>query len=128
MKPELISACGMNCYICKAYLREKNKCPGCRFVGKDYKSKTIVRCKIKNCNNLKKNNWKFCSNKCKEFPCNRLVQLDKRYRTKYDMSMIDNLKVINEKGINKFLNEQEKKYIKGNKVLCVHDKEMYLQS
>ena len=30
MKSELIAPCGMNCGICYGYLREKNKCPGCR--------------------------------------------------------------------------------------------------
>lgn len=26
----LIAPCGMNCGTCIAYLRDKNKCPGCR--------------------------------------------------------------------------------------------------
>jgi hypothetical protein len=28
----LIAPCGMNCGVCMAYLREKNKCPGCRLI------------------------------------------------------------------------------------------------
>jgi hypothetical protein len=28
---ELIAPCGMNCAICKAYLRQRNPCNGCRF-------------------------------------------------------------------------------------------------
>jgi hypothetical protein len=29
-RKELVAPCGMNCGICIAYLREKNKCPSCR--------------------------------------------------------------------------------------------------
>jgi hypothetical protein len=39
-----------------AYLREKNKCPGCRDLTA-YKPITRIRCKIKRCNKLKS---KFC--------------------------------------------------------------------
>jgi hypothetical protein len=31
-KLHLVAPCGMNCGICRAYLREKNKCPGCRVI------------------------------------------------------------------------------------------------
>ncbi len=59
IKSSLIAPCGMNCGICMAYLRVKNKCPGCR--GTDInKSVAVVKCKIKNCNELKKNNLKYC--------------------------------------------------------------------
>ena len=48
IKNSLIAPCGMNCGICRAYLREKNKCPGCR--GSDEnKLSSRVNCKIKNC-------------------------------------------------------------------------------
>lgn len=42
-KISLIAPCGMNCSICMAYLREKNKCPGCR--GNDI-DKPITRVKM----------------------------------------------------------------------------------
>jgi hypothetical protein len=29
-KYQLIAFCGMNCTLCMAYLRDKNRCPGCR--------------------------------------------------------------------------------------------------
>lgn len=44
-----------------------------------------------------------------KYPCQRLKNLDNRYRTKYGMSMFDNLLFIREKGLEKFLeNEQDK--------------------
>jgi hypothetical protein len=119
--PKLIAPCGMNCGLCYAYLRDKNKCPGCRSGGSP-NSNYIKKCIIRNCDILKKKKFKFCSNKCENFPCKRLRNLDKRYRTKYKMSMVKNLEFIMDKGIKKFLIEQDKKWScpKCGKKICVH--------
>ena len=89
--------------------------------------KTRCKCIIKNCNELKKNNWKFCSDKCEIYPCQRLKSLDKRYKTKYEMSMIENLKYIEKNGISKFTeNEVERwKCPKCGGVICVHNRKCY---
>ena len=101
MKLALIAPCGMNCGICYAYLREKNKCPGCRlFSAKEPVS--IARCKIRNCEIIQKGKVKYCF-ECDNFPCKNLKQLDKRYRTKYNMSEIENLEYIKKNGIRKFV-------------------------
>ncbi len=125
MKTALIGPCGMNCSLCVAYLRDKNKCPGCRSDNNEKTSKYRINCIIKNCDQLKKNNWKYCSNKCEKFPCKRLKNLDKRYRNKYDMSMIENLENIKKLGIRKFIEKEKKRWIKGNKIFCVHKKEYF---
>lgn len=103
IKAELIAPCGMNCVICMGrLLKDKNKCPGCR--GNDiYKPKYCVGCVILNYDFLKKSKSKYCSVKCEKFPCMRLKNLDKRYRTRYNMSMIENLKNIEELGIRTFI-------------------------
>ena len=124
MKSMLIAPCGMNCNLCSAYLRDKNKCPGCRSRGKD-KSQYRTKCIIKNCSRLKKNNWKYCSVKCEKYPCRRLKNLDKRYRAKYDMSMIENLENIEKNGIRKFIDKEKKRWMKGDKIFCVHHKKYY---
>lgn len=41
------------------------------------------------------------------------------------MSVIENLEYIRENGVDAFLADQEKKYISGGKVFCVHDKKYY---
>ncbi|MCK5018839.1 MAG: DUF3795 domain-containing protein, partial [Candidatus Peribacteraceae bacterium] len=117
--------CGMNCAICMAYLREKNTCPGCR-KSDESKPKSCVSCIIKNCEHFKKTKSKFCYD-CEKFPCTRMKQLDKRYRTKYDMSMFENLEFIKKHGIEKFLKAQEKKYkcSKCGGVICVHRKKCF---
>ncbi len=58
------------------------------------------------CELLANGRVRFCF-ECENFPCKRLKSLDKRYRTKYHMSMIENLVFIKEHGIEKFLEKQK---------------------
>ncbi len=119
-KYSLIAPCGMNCGICMAFLREKNKCHGCRIVDND-KPISRVRCRIKNCKNIRNGRTKFCF-ECEKFPCDRMKHLDKRYRTKYNMSMIENLENIKNFGIRKFLKDEDVRWIctKCGGTICVH--------
>jgi rubrerythrin len=51
-----------------------------------------------------------------------MKQLDKRYRTKYHMSMIENLENIRQNGMEAFLQSEETRWtckVCGN-ILCVH--------
>lgn len=116
-KEMLIAPCGMNCGLCMAYLRTKNHCCGC-LGPDDGKSPSCVRCIIKNCAKL---DGAYCFD-CDEFPCKRLKQLDKRYRTKYHMSMIENLTLIKKSGIQKFLERENKKWTcpECGGTICVH--------
>jgi len=115
-----IASCGMNCSLCLAFQREKNTCPGCRGPDKD-KPKYCAQCILKNCIDLKRAKASFCY-ACEKPPCKRLKQLDKRYRTKYGMSMVENLKTIDELGLEAFIDAQTKKWTcKGcGALLCVH--------
>ncbi len=121
MNQKLIAPCGMNCAICLGYLREKNKCLGCREMSEN-KPFYCRKCIIANCEILKKNKWKYCSDKCEKFPCKRLKSLDKRYRTKYGMSMIENLKNIKKLGIRQFVRNEKVRWTCKNcgSIICVH--------
>jgi hypothetical protein len=120
MKSSLIAPCGMNCGICMAYLREKKKCPGCRVFDKD-EPVSIARCRIKNCENFKKTKSRFCF-ECEEFPCKNIKHLDKRYRTKYNMSMIENLDNIKKFGIREFVKNEKIRWAcsQCGGTICVH--------
>ena len=108
MEIKLIAPCGMNCNICKYYHRKKMKCPGCR-IEDESKSKFCKECIIINCEEIKNKNSDFCFI-CSKIPCRRLKNLDKRYRTKYHMSMLENLGLIKENGINDFLEKEIQKW------------------
>ena len=122
IKSELIAPCGMNCTLCMARLiRVKNICPGCR--GDNlHKPNNCVQCVIINCDHFKETANKYCSSKCEKFPCTRLKNLDKRYRTKYHMSMIENLKIIEDNGIRAFVRSEKVHWtcLECGGTICVH--------
>lgn len=116
----------MNCAICSAYLAFKN----------DIKSKGIgmpyctgCRPRNKNCAFLKKkcelltgDKIRYCY-ECDDFPCERLLHIDKRYKERYRMSMIDNLEFIKTFGIDIFLKNQDEiwKCPDCGGVICCHN-------
>jgi hypothetical protein len=116
-----VAPCGMNCGICRAYLRDDKKCPGCLGANTN-KSNSCIKCKIKNCSILRRNSYKYCFS-CRIMPCERLEHLDKRYRTRYGMSMLENLANIRRFGIRQFVKNESLRWkcpVCGG-VICVHD-------
>ena len=127
--PELVAPCGMNCGVCKSYLaysrgipKEKGKashCPGCIPRNKN--------CNIKRgCKKLRKKEIESCY-ECDDMPCEALDRLDQRYRSRYGMSMVENLREIKEKGMHWFIKSQEEKYWcpECGDVVSVHDAKCY---
>jgi hypothetical protein len=112
MEAILIAPCGMNCNIYARYLAFKNDvrkkgikgvyCTGCLPQDLDCHYK-------RQCYRLGNKLVRFCY-ECEEFPCARLKRLDKRYRTKYYMSMIENLYYLRDNGIEIFLKKEEEKW------------------
>jgi hypothetical protein len=122
IKEEMIAPCGMNCRLCLGNQRKKNHCKGCRNeIDIRYKTKGSVSCIIKNCSVIQSNESGFCF-ECDKYPCRRLKQLDKRYQTKYHMSMLENLEQINQDGIDSFLRNEENKWTckECGNIVCVH--------
>ncbi len=105
----MIAPCGMNCALCSAFHRERKPCPGCLLEDAS-KSNYCVECKIKNCDQLDLTGRKKYCYTCKEFPCKRIKQMDKRYSTKYGMSVIENLEYIKEHGIRKFVKKERDRW------------------
>jgi hypothetical protein len=63
----------------------------------------------KDCSRLRKNEVKYCY-ECPTFPCERLSAIDKRYRTQFRMSEIENLHRIRDEGIESFLEAEETRW------------------
>lgn len=105
----LIAPCGMNCGVCIAFLRDKNKCPGCNSVRDNDKPHNCKRCIIKNCDELQNNTSDFCYD-CEKFPCKRLKSLDARYTKNYKTSLIENLKCIESIGLEEFSKSETEKW------------------
>ena len=109
----LIAPCGMNCRVCSSYLASKfdlkNKgvrmsyCIGCR-----PREKNCAFLK-KKCNLLLDKKVNYC-HECKDFPCDRLKRIDRRYRTYFRMSMIENLEFLKKNGVQAFLEREKMKW------------------
>jgi len=126
---ELIAPCGMNCGVCKAYLAYSRgipakrgsvtHCPGCLPRKKN--------CYIKRgCAKLSKNKIIFCY-ECGQMPCANLDRLDRRYRERYGMSMVGNLRELKQNGMQSFITAQSTKYKcpACGDVISVHDGKCY---
>ncbi|MBN1950247.1 MAG: DUF3795 domain-containing protein [Bacteroidales bacterium] len=98
----MIAPCGMNCGLCIGHLREKKSCGGCFKIDDPNKPAHCRSCSMVNCEFLAATSSGFCY-ECKIFPCTRLKNLDKRYRTKYGMSMLENLESIRRDGLEQFI-------------------------
>ena len=103
----------MNCNVCASYLAVTHniKSKGVRMsycIGCTPRNKPCAFLK-KRCSRLRKNVVKYCY-ECPTFPCDSLSALDKRYRTQFRMSEIDNLHHIMDEGIESFLKSEEAKW------------------
>ena len=126
MNENLVAPCGMNCAICSGYLAYQHDmkskgirmpyCAGCR--PRDKKCAFLK----KRCELLLNGQVKYCY-ECDDFPCSKLEHLDKQYRTKYRMSMIENLEYIKSNGVSRFLEEQKElwKCPECGGVICCHN-------
>ncbi len=126
MRKNIIAPCGINCSLCISYqfLKKdlngqgfyKKYCPGCIPRG-EHCTHMGDRCKL-----LGKGMIRFCF-ECQDFPCKRLKTLDKRYRTKYHMSMIENLEFIQNYSLERFLEKEEEKWkCPGcGEIICCHN-------
>lgn len=102
---KMIAVCGINCSYCYVHLKKKKPCPGCR-ISDEGKPEHCRKCKMKEC--TAKKDVTFCS-KCPDYPCILIKRLDKSYRTRYSESLINNFKVIDEKGMSHFLESEKKR-------------------
>ena len=123
--PDLLAPCGMNCAICRAYIAYTHHLPQVR--GKiTYCAGCLPRaknCYIKRgCKKLSKHQLQSCR-ECDTMPCEKLAHLDKRYRERYGMSMVENLKLQKARGIDEFLKNQAERYTCPDcgEMICVHD-------
>ena len=118
--PLIVAPCGINCSLCRAYVRDRNPCPGCRG-GIENKAPTCFNCSIKNCKELATGGYQFCTS-CASYPCAKLLHLDLRYRTRYRVSVIANLERIQAVGTDLFVAEEVEKWTcpECGERLCMH--------
>ncbi len=102
MKTKLIAPCGMNCAICLAFLREKNRCDGCW----SPERKCNKNCTIRSCIHRK---GKYCFD-CDSFPCKKLQQFEFTVPKKFTLTLSENLHIIKIRGIHNFIKTEKNRY------------------
>ncbi len=101
-----LAPCGINCLACYVHLREKKPCQGCR--GQDEsKPEHCRKCKIKTC--AAAHEVDFCGD-CADFPCVLIKRLDRSYRTRYQMSLIENARQLKTRGAEAFLLAEKERW------------------
>jgi hypothetical protein len=126
---DLVAPCGINCAVCMRYLATKKaknkelkipKCEGCR---PSNKKCAFIKSQ---CDILKNGKANYCF-ECNQFPCRRIETLDRRYRTRYNVSLISNLTEIENMGVSNWLRKEEAKWkcTSCGGTISVHDKKCY---
>lgn len=117
----LFAPCGINCLVCYVHLKKIKPCGGC-YGDIKLKPERCVNCKIKTCANIK--GLKYC-HECSDFPCKPIKNLDKSYKKRYNVSLIENSIAVKTNGVSYF---QKVEQIKWKCPVCsgivsLHDKE-----
>jgi len=126
----LAAPCGMYCGACRSYLilkknlfeekGRKNGCKGCRIRNKNC---SFIK---RDCALIRKNEINFCY-ECDSFPCSNLKKIDERYTERYNVSFVQNLKRLQEIGLEQWFKEKESLYrcAECGGEICVHDAECF---
>jgi len=126
----LVAPCGIYCGACRQYLLWKKDlleergykmgCKGCRIRNKNC---AFIR---RDCPALKKKELDYCY-ECEQFPCQKLQKIDSQYQERYSVNLVENLKRIEETGVEQWLQEQKRLYTcpECGGEICVHDAECY---
>ena len=95
----LYAPCGVNCLVCYRYCRHKKPCAGCLINGSD-QPEYCRKCAIKAC--VQSKVLTYC-HECPDYPCKRIKSLEKSYNTRYDVSLIENGRYVQQHGLGAFM-------------------------
>ena len=115
----MFAPCGMDCAVCYVRLKKKKACEGCR--GADTAQPEHCRkCAIKDCAFSK--GFGFCF-ECTEFPCQTIKRLDKSYRERYGVSLIENGRAAADYGLGVFMEQERARWecVECGGVVSLHD-------
>lgn len=102
-----LAPCGVNCFVCYVHLKKKKSCNGC--YGNDLnKPERCKNCKIKKC--VISKSIKYCF-ECGDFPCIIIKNLDKSYRKRYSVELLENVDLIKNIGIDYFMKKEIVKWL-----------------
>lgn len=117
---QILAPCGINCRLCLANQRKKNRCDGC-YAEYGVRAKHCETCKIKLCEGHGGKQTPLCI-ECEKFPCKRMKHIDARYIKGYGVSLIQNQEKYKNLGAEAFIEEEKRIWICGTcgESLCIH--------
>jgi hypothetical protein len=117
---DLFAPCGMNCLVCYAHLRKKKPCDGC-LAADTHKTERCKSCFIKQCAQQK--GLVYCFD-CPDFPCQRIKNLEKSYLKRYQVSLIENSRLVQASGLEPFFQKERLRWAcpECGGLVCLHDK------
>ena len=119
----MIAPCGLDCSLCNEALKSEKPCAGCTGPDENKPEFCSSRCSIINCDKLKENQYRFCS-ECIDYPCEYSKEREGRYMSQYVMkeSPLTNLNDIGSLGMDGFLEKQRQKWTCKDctGTICVH--------
>jgi len=120
---KMFAPCGMNCMVCYKHCytkKTKHPCGGCMVESKN-KPEHCRKCKIKDC--IQSKGITYCY-ECNEFPCKLIKNLERSYKKRYGVSLVENSQIAKEKDIPFLLNIHNQKYRcpKCGGIISIHDK------
>ena len=106
---EMIAPCGLDCSLCMFAHAKEKPCLGCNVDSDSKPAFCASWCKIIPCEKRVKNGYEFCD-ECPDYPCDDVMEKENRYTFRYPLreSPRENLKMIRERGMDAFL-EQERR-------------------
>ncbi len=116
----MFAPCGMNCTVCYVHLKKKKPCGGC--LGDDAnKPERCKSCNIKIC--AQDRGFTHCFD-CVDFPCKRIKNLEKSYQKRYQVSLVENSKLVREKGLGAFFQNERLRWTctECQGIISLHDK------
>ncbi len=117
----LFAPCGMNCMVCYRYVSRTKPCVGClnADVGKPAHCR---KCRIKDCVSAKGCTHCYA---CSDYPCSSVKNLDKSYRMRYGVSLLENSRFVKLHGLAAFMKRQKQIFTcpECGGVFSLHDKE-----
>lgn len=102
----LLAPCGMDCMVCYRRCASKKPCEGCRMEGQN-KPEHCRRCAIKDC--AAEKGAGFCWD-CPAYPCGKLINLEKRYTSRYGVSLMEQGRFVKTYGGEAFLKRERVRY------------------
>ena len=106
--------------VCYRHCYHKKPCAGC-LEGDRGKPEHCRACKIKDC--IKEKGLSYCF-QCPEYPCTQIKNLERSYNRRYQASLMENSRHVQDHGLESFMEEQKKRYTckrcKG--IISLHDR------